>query len=427
MTGGTEAGSPHRLGVGVDVSSVERVAELVRSQPRFVEKYFTAAEAAYCLGRPERLTARWAAKEAVRKLFGSLGWRIPLYVEISVRRRPGGAPEALIRGEPVAGLELSLSHDAGVGVAVAVMASEALRQPLSVPWPADLALPVRPVDGHKGTFGTVLVIAGSRSFPGAAVLCALGALRGGAGKVQAVTLDPASAAFPPELIRLAVSDGGEGLGAAAIIQVRPQLQAATAVVCGPGLGLSAATGELLSELFRAAEQMSFKLVLDADALNACARERQLLERIPQGAVLTPHPLEAARLAGMELAQIQADREGQARALAQSLGTVLVLKGAGTVVADPRGKCWTDQHATAALAAGGSGDVLAGLVGALLAQGMDAPGGARAAVYLHGEAGTRLGLRRGRAGILASEVASELVETAEALRRTQPGRGGVTPP
>jgi hydroxyethylthiazole kinase-like uncharacterized protein yjeF len=159
-------------------------------------------------------------------------------------------------------------------------------------------------------------------------------------------------------------------------------------------------------------------VLDADALNVCAGDSELRQKIPHRSILTPHPLEAARLARVDVSGIERDRHRSARALAKELGAVLVLKGAGTVVADPEGRSWVDAHATSALATGGTGDVLAGLIGALLAQGLEPFEAARTGVFLHGEAGTRLAHLRGRAGILAGEIADSFVEVAEAVRRQQ---------
>jgi hydroxyethylthiazole kinase-like uncharacterized protein yjeF len=411
------------LSVGIDVSSVDRVRRLVERRPEFLTKYFTSEEVEYCEGRPERLAARWAAKEAVRKVFGGLGWTIPLYSRIAVVRGLGGAPSVLVEGAPVEGLTISLTHDAGLGVAVAALT--AMGRGSRWLWgklPADLQLPERPDVSHKGTFGTVVVVAGSPEFPGAAVLCALGALRGGAGKVKAVTAGSELGAALPELIRVPVDSPGPVLGAAAVRQSSSTLESAQAVVCGPGLCQTDATRELLAELFQAAGQASWRLVLDADALNVCAAQESLRQRIPRGSVLTPHPLEAARLAAVEVAAIEGDRGGSARALAKKLGAVLVLKGAGTVVAEPDGRTWVDDHATAVLATGGTGDVLAGLIGALLAQGLEPYEAARSGVFLHGEAGTRLSFLRGRAGILASEVADALVEAQEAVRRQQEAAG-----
>jgi hydroxyethylthiazole kinase-like uncharacterized protein yjeF len=407
------------LSVGVDVSSVDRVRRLVERRPEFLTKYFTLEEAEYCAGRPERLAARWAAKEAVRKVFGGLGWTIPLYSRIAVVRRPGGAPGVLVEGAPVEGLTISLSHDAGLGVAVAALTALGRRSRwLWGELPADLKLPDRPDASHKGTFGTVMVVAGGPEFPGAAVLCSLGALRGGAGKVKALAAGAQLNSAPPELIRVPVDSQGSGLGGTALRQASSALESAQAVVCGPGLGQTDGTSDLLDQLFQMAGEAKWRLVLDADALNVCAKQEPLRRRIPRESVLTPHPLEAARLAAVDLQAVEADRVGCARGLAQELGVVLVLKGAGTVVASPDGRTWADGHATSVLATGGTGDVLAGLIGALLAQGLDPYEAARAGVFVHGEAGTRLSFLRGRAGILASEIADALVETQEAVRRQQ---------
>ncbi|MGH7642273.1 MAG: NAD(P)H-hydrate dehydratase [Candidatus Dormibacteria bacterium] len=413
-----EGGNPP-FSVGVDVSSIERVRRLLARRPEFLAKYFSPEEGAYCQGHPERVAARWAAKEAVRKVFGALGWPIPLHSRIAVIRHPGGAPTVLVEGEPVEGLSISLTHDAGLGVAVAALTPLGRRSRwLWGSLPADLQLPDRPPHSNKGTFGTVVVVAGSPEFPGAATLCALGALRGGAGKVKAVAAAPGSSAGPAELIRVPVELAGSSLDGAAIRQISSTLNSAQAVVCGPGLGQNATTRDLLEELFREAGRARWQLVLDADALNVCAGEPELRRLIPAGSVLTPHPLEAARLAALDVATIEADRIGAAGRLARELGAVLVLKGAGTVVAEPDGRHWEDGHATPVLATGGTGDVLAGLIGALLAQGLDPYQAARAAVFLHGEAGTRLEFSRGRSGVLASEVADALVESQEAVRRQQ---------
>ncbi len=406
---------------GVDVTSVPRIAALMQRRPSFATKLFSPEEVAYCEGRPERLAARWAAKEAVRKVYGSSGMALPTYPSISVRHRPGGAPEALVGGTVVAGLELSLSHDAELAVAVAVL-TEGSAPRFEVP--AEVVLPDRPDSGHKGTFGTVLVLAGSSAFPGAAALATLGALRGGAGRVRAaVPQGQGGEGFPAEVIRvpLPVQDGGFGAEAAALVS--GQAGSAEAVVCGPGLGAGRLAQEFLAGVLRALVGRGRHLVLDADGLNALAASAEMQGLLPSGCVLTPHPLEAARLVGCGVGDIERDREAAAQKLSLRFEATVVLKGAGTVVAGPDGAIWVDPHRTAVLAAGGTGDVLAGLVGALLAQGLEPAQAARSGVFLHGQAGVHLEETRGRAGILASEVADALVEVQEAVRRRLGSRPG----
>jgi len=413
----TERPPGSALTVGVDITGVERIANLSRRRPGFLAKMFSPEEAAYCSGRPERLAARWAAKEAVRKVYGSQGWRMPTYPSIAVTHRPGGAPAILVEGRPVPGLEVTLSHDIGLAVAVATFDPNSTPVPgLYSKVPDRLSLPARPGDSHKGTYGTVLVLAGSAQFPGAAILACRGAHRGGAGKVKVmVAADGVQGGFAPETIRVVVPGSQAGFGGAAAAALAGPLAGAQGVVCGPGLGEGPQVVDFLAGVLRQLAGRGRQLVLDADALNAISGSSELRAMVPPGCVLTPHPLEASRLTGRPVAELQADRSGAALELASRLGCVVVLKGPGTVVAGSDGELWTDDHATAALASGGTGDVLSGLLGALLAQGQDPFSAAQAGVFLHAEAGRLLAGRRGRAGILASEVADALVEVQEEVR------------
>lgn len=405
------------------MTSVERISKLTQRRPAFASKLFTPEEVSYSEGRPERLAARWAAKEAVRKVYGGLGLPIPPYPAISVTHRPGGAPVALIGGAEVPGLELSLSHDAGLAIAMAVLLPSPGAGDLGY-LPSELVLPERSQSGNKGTFGTVLVIAGSPTFPGAAALSARGALRGGAGKVKVIVAEGSHGqGLSPEVIRFPVPAEAGAYGEAAARALAGELVTAKAVVCGPGLGDSLATHGLMAEILRAMAGKGGRLVLDADALNALARWEDLRGIVPAGCVMTPHPLEAARLSRAEVGEVQSDRPGFALRLAAEFRSCVVLKGPGTVVAEPGGTLWRDDHATSVLSTGGTGDVLAGLMGALLAQGSSPADAARAGVFLHAEAGSWLGRARGRAGILASEVADALVEVQEAVRRRQSGTAG----
>ncbi|HUY97337.1 MAG TPA: NAD(P)H-hydrate dehydratase [Verrucomicrobiae bacterium] len=407
--------------VGVDVAAVVRIARALRRHPSFARRCFTVGEASTSGTRPERWAGRWAVKEAVRKVYGGRGWAIPAYRLIEVRRAPGQAPTVAVAGREVPGLAVSLTHDAGVAIAVAVHIAPATSAQPDMPLAAGhgLRLPDRPTDAHKGTFGTVLVLAGHRLYPGAPVLCSLGALRGGAGKVRAVV--PAGpgglALFPPEVIVRGVGAGESGgFAPAALAELVDDLATAQAIAVGPGLGQAEETGGFLMGLFARLTSRATPLVLDADGLNLCARDPELLARVPPGAVCTPHPAELARLLGRTVDAVQADRTGAAAELAVRLDGVVVLKGAGTVIAAADGALDVDPHATAALAVGGSGDVLTGLVAALLAQGLSPLDAARSGVFIHAEAGSRLAAGRGRSGLLASEIAAACVEAQERLRR-----------
>lgn len=249
-------------------------------------------------------------------------------------------------------------------------------------------LPPRPRSVHKGQLGHVLVVAGDRGFAGAGLLAAQSALRAGAGLVTLATRSEhlvAAQARLPEVM---------AVGVASANQLRALGAQASVWVVGPGLGLAAWGRSLLS----AAQCSQALQVWDADALNLLALGGISM---PSIAVITPHPGEAARLLGLDSAAVQADRPAAAQALAQRYQTVCVLKGAGTLVADPCGTLLLCEHGDPVMAGAGLGDVLAGLIGALLAQGLPAFAAASLAVYLHARAGEVLA-ERGR-GLAASDL------------------------
>jgi len=271
------------------------------------------------------------------------------------------------------------------------------------------ALPIRPTDAHKGTFGTVIVVAGSPMMPGAAALCATGALRGGVGlcKVAAdgMTLPWILSAQPSATGIMYRQD------AQPIQQADPTEQAVLAI--GPGLGSHASMWDLIAPLVRGRR----RLVLDADGLNLLAQSGV---QLPGGTdrVLTPHPGEYARLArpmGIMLDPTDpASRTEAAGQLALAKRAVVVLKGPGTVVSDGM-RCYVNPTGNPALATAGSGDVLTGLIAGLMAQGLGGFDAAVLGVYLHGWAADAWAQRHGTSGLLAMELAGELPAVMQALR------------
>jgi hydroxyethylthiazole kinase-like uncharacterized protein yjeF len=258
-------------------------------------------------------------------------------------------------------------------------------------------LPPRPRDGHKGTFGTVLVVAGSHDMLGAAILCATAALRGGAGLVQ-VCVPPALQPF------VAMAQPCATTIPRTPAALRKALGRADAVIVGPGLGGGPATRALVRMAVRFA---AGPVVLDADALNALAPLRApLAANTPL--VLTPHPGEAGRLLGSDAAAVQEDRASALDALVASTGGVVVLKGHRTLVGDGD-RTFENRTGNPGMATGGSGDVLAGLLAALLAQGLPAYDAACFAVHVHGRAGDRVARRLGEVGLIASDLPAAIAE------------------
>ena len=286
-----------------------------------------------------------------------------------------------------------------------------IRQHLLTRPAAAALLPPRPAQGHKGSFGHVLVVGGSAGKTGAVVLAAEGALRSGAGLVTAAVargLHPILEAKLTEAMTLALdeadSDGVLRGGAAG--EVSAALAVRSSLVLGPGLGQGSGAAEAVAGVLAASERPA---VVDADALNALAGRPEGL-RGPGPRVLTPHPGEAARLLGCGVEEVQSDRVATARELASRSSAVVLLKGARSVIADPAGVIWVNPTGGPGLASGGTGDVLAGVVGGLLAQGLSALDAARLGAFLHGAAGD-LGPD---AGGLAAEVAVRLPSARRAL-------------
>ena len=249
----------------------------------------------------------------------------------------------------------------------------------------------RPADSHKGTFGTLVSLCGSQNMPGAAYLSACGALRSGVGLLKI--------AAGPEVKRILQMRLAEPvwMDSASLPDT-----SATAFLCGCGLGRE--TDELLGDLL---PQIRVPAVYDADCINYFSLHKDEMDRLSGPYVLTPHPAEFSRLTGLSVAEIQQNRAELASSFAKKHGCVLVLKGKNTVVASPDGHVGINTSGSDALAKGGSGDVLAGVIASLLAQGHDGFTAARIGVYVHGLAGERLAERYGAHGALPSDLPEEI--------------------
>lgn len=246
-------------------------------------------------------------------------------------------------------------------------------------------LPPRPFGSHKGAFGHLVVLAGSEGKTGAAAMTAEGGLRAGAGLVTLgipASLNDILEVKVTEAMTLPLPEapGVRALGIQALPVLHEFLRDKTAVALGPGLGTHQETMELVRQLAR---NLTLPLVIDADGVNALAPNPEWLRDALGPRILTPHPGEMARLTGATAQEIQADRLQAAREAAARYGAIVVLKGAQTVVADPEGRISINPTGNPALASGGTGDVLTGLIGGFLAQRMAPWDAARLGVYLHG--------------------------------------------
>lgn len=252
-------------------------------------------------------------------------------------------------------------------------------------------LPRRSRNANKGTFGKILVIAGSKNFPGAAYLASAACYRIGAGLVTLVTSNsvktiisnklPEATFLPPNLIDQKIKEYD-------------------VILIGPGLGQQDKSIKLVEKLIK---EKSLKIIIDADGLNILARKNKWWEKLKASCILTPHPGEMSRLTGLSTNKIQSSRENIAYKYAKKWNQIVVLKGANTTVASPKGGVATNPFANPVLATAGTGDILAGIITGLVSQGLKNFDAACVGCFIHGTCGELIGKKMGSAGALASDL------------------------
>ena len=283
-------------------------------------------------------------------------------------------------------------------------------------------VPRRSADAHKGSSGHLLVVAGSAGKTGAAFLVGTAALRTGAGLVTIASTAAGQSALDAKAIELMTArytEGEDAVPGAALAALQALAGRAQAVALGPGIPTGAGMRAVVHEL---ASRLPLPMVIDADALNALGTEApQVLSGAPAPRVLTPHPGEMGRLLGISTAAVQSDWLVHARALAAATGAIVVLKGARTIIAAPDGQTFINPIACSALATAGSGDVLTGVIGALLARRVDALTAAEVAVYVHGAAGESLAGELGD-GVVAGDLPRAIAAVIARLAASAPLAG-----
>ncbi|MEW5920340.1 MAG: NAD(P)H-hydrate dehydratase [Bacillota bacterium] len=313
---------------------------------------------------------------------------------------------------------------ADIGIPAQLSADPAVRENLITGSTVRFRLPARLPQSHKGTYGRLLLLAGAPGMSGAAVLAAEAALRGGAGLVYlgaAPELRPVMEAKLKEVIvRELPGDGAGNLDACAFPRIREEARSCRALAMGPGMDPGPATLALLQQIM---EELPFPLVVDAGALAALARKTSLLQGKKPPLVLTPHPGEMANLLGADTEAVQRERWALAAGKAREWGCVLVLKGAYTAVGLPTGELFINPTGNAALATAGSGDLLTGLIAALLTQGVSPEDAAVAGVYLHGLAADLLVAARGIRGHTAGDILPFFPAAFRQVENLEPPRPG----
>jgi hydroxyethylthiazole kinase-like uncharacterized protein yjeF len=271
-------------------------------------------------------------------------------------------------------------------------------------------IPVRREDSHKGDYGKVFVIAGSRGMTGAAFLCSQGAILSGSGLVINGIPESLNAIMETKLTEVMTLPLKETAKNSLSLKAKDAIvdfaRKCDVVAIGPGLGREAETRTLVKKLLEEIEQ---PVILDADGINALEGALEVLSKRRYRTIVTPHPGEMARLMGKDAVEIQANRIDIAKSVAEVAGVVVCLKGHRTVVANPEGATYVNETGNSGMASGGTGDVLTGMIASFIGQGVDDFSAAVSAAYLHGLAGDIAAEKRGPFSLIASDLLNFMPE------------------
>ncbi|RMF88711.1 MAG: NAD(P)H-hydrate dehydratase [Nitrospinota bacterium] len=316
---------------------------------------------------------------------------------------------------------------ADIGIPLPLLHDPSLRlQLLEAEEIAGLVCKPRDPDTHKGTYGHVLIVAGSPGKTGAGALASLGALYTGAGLVTYALPQGLNLAMESRLLEVMTfplpETGAGTIGEAAFSALEPLFSTVDVVVIGPGISAHPETGRFLE---RVVQEVDLPLVIDADGINHLARNPALLEAGEAPRILTPHPGEMARLVGLSTAAVQENRIEVAREFVQKYrGTYLILKGARTLVAGPDGHVAINPTGNAGMATAGTGDVLSGMVGSFIGQGLPPREASQVAVFLHGLAGDLAREEKGERGLVAGDILHRLPQALQRMHHLPPSRPAI---
>lgn len=389
--------------IGIDTIGVSRIKNAAEKNAGFITRVFTKNEIKYFSKgsfKWESAAGFFAAKEAFSKYLGT-GIRDMNFSDIEICHDELKKPYIRFRGK-ASSASLSISHSDGLAIAVVagvgngeIKHSEYIKS----------LLPKRRDDAHKGDFGRLFILAGSAGMTGAASLSALGALRSGVGLLTVGTEKEERKILAIKLTE-AMTMGFEGscggVGFSQREKIKEAADAADAFVIGPGMGRASETARLIRYL---TERVKTPMIIDADGLNALSGNIDILKRRKGETIITPHEGEMARLCAISAEEVHKNREKIAKDFAKESGAVVVLKGKNTIVAGD--EIFVNPTGNSGMATGGSGDVLSGVIGSFAAQGLPLENAAALGVYVHGRAGDIAAAKKGKAGLIASDIAENL--------------------
>jgi len=413
-------------GNGIDIIEIGRIKRAINRNGKFLERLFTSVEREYISSRNENvntIAGLFAGKEAISKSIGS-GIREFRWKDIEIDHDNMGKPLVVLKGvaneiakaRGITDIHLSISHTDNHAIAFAI-AEEELQIDSSFSLPnekksykiidRDLVigiLPIRKKEGHKGTYGKVGIIAGSKGMTGAAYLTSMASLRSGSGLVYLVipeSLNGIMETKTTEVITIPIKDDGKGyFEENCINKIKELIGNFDVLGLGPGLGVDKGRIKVIKEILLASNKT---VVLDGDGINCIVNNTEELAKRTYTTVITPHPGELSRLLNVSIEDIQNNRLKFAKLASNKFKVITVLKGDNTIVCNPEGAVYINTTGNPGMATAGSGDLLTGIIASFIGQGIEEFNAVVAGVFIHGLAGDLAANHKGQYGLIASDI------------------------
>lgn len=402
--------------IGIDILELDRIERLLKKE-RFFEKVFTSREIEYLkTSKLENIAGSFACKEAISKVF-EIGIGKLAFHDMEIFRKQSGQPyvvlspkaEELAEEIGIGEISISISHEKCYLVAVAQAEN---KKNLNIILPNNLPkLKERPRDGHKGTFGKLGIIGGSKGMAGSVYMSSKAALRSGSGLVYSIVPESISLITQIKSLENIVWSFGDdsGFTKESLEFLLEKTNDLDAISFGPGLGVS----DIILELLKKILKKEIPLVLDADGINAAAEDPECLKN--KNIVITPHRGELARFLKKDLKEIEENPLQIAIETAKIYNIIVVLKGHETIVTNGK-DVYINETGNSGMATAGSGDVLTGMIGSFVAQGYSLYEASILGVYLHGLAGDMAADKLGEDSIIASDIIENISKAIREIRK-----------
>ena len=405
-------------GIGIDIIEVSRIENAIKKNSRFLTKTFSSKEIVYIESRKYNIftiAGLFACKESISKSLGT-GIRGFSWTDIEITHDDLGKPivelkrnaKKIAEDKKISNISVSISHikDQAISISIAEGYTYKERENQKTISEFQDTIINRNEDSHKGIYGRVGVIAGSKGMTGAPFLSSSSALRTGSGLVYTMVPKCISEIMQIKSVEAIVKpfeDNGDGFSKSSIKEILDYSKTLDVIALGPGLGIDQDRIELVSQILQKAD---CPIVLDADAINCIGENKEVLISRRPRTVLTPHMGEFSRLIGVDIETIKSNREKYSMEFSKIYGVVLVLKGNKTIVCDGD-NIYINSTGNAGMATAGSGDVLTGMIASLIGQGIECFKAAKLGVYLHGLAGDIVKEEKGEYGMIASDIVSSI--------------------